>query len=158
MKIIEYKFNKSYSTILVSAGLLGLFLLLFQFINFRENTLILTVVTFFIVFLGTIYGAFFYSKKVPVIRFLEDRIELPLVLSTTDRVDQIMYRDFKSLKLFEGDISNRERPGYTGIELKFERVEHLDEVVFFQRKYLEEQEYQDLIESLGSILSVSKGL
>ena len=157
MKTIEYKFNKSYSTIIVCVGLLSLFLFLFQFINFRENTLVFTIAIFLMVFLGSVYGAFFHTKYVPVIKFLEDRIELPAKLTRIKKNDQIMHRDFKSLKLFDGDISNQERPGYTGIELTFERVENIDEVVFFQRKYLEEKEYQDLFETLSLIISsVSK--
>jgi len=61
-----------------------------------------------------------------------------------------MYRDIKSLTIFDGDIRNQKRPGYKGLEIIFERVENIEEVCFLQKHYFEESEYEEIINILNS--------
>ena len=145
MQTFEYRPNKSYSTYLISVGLLLSFLVIFNVISFRENTFALTIFVFVSVFGWIVYNSIFHTKKKFFLVFDETSLELPAKVTMSGKKETIMYRDLKSAQLFVGDIRNQKRPGHTGLELIFERVEHVEEVCFLQKNHFEDDEYQQII-------------
>ncbi len=149
MQSFEYKPNKSYSTYLISMGLLVSFLFIFNIVGFRENTFVFTIVVFISVFSWIIFKTFAKDKEKQLLTFEEDSLTLPAKATQSQTVETVMYRDIKSSTFFDGDIRNQKRPGHKGLEITFERVEGIEEVCFLQKTHFEFEEYEAIIQLLN---------
>jgi hypothetical protein len=149
MESFEYKPNKSYSTYLITMGFFAASLFVFNFINFRENTFIYTVLVFISVLSWIIYNSFFNTKEKYFLVFESNALTLPSKVTASGLKESIDYKYIKTATLFDGDIQNPKRPGYKGLELIFERVENIEETIFLQKNYFEPYQYNKIIDLLN---------
>jgi len=153
MKVFEYKLNKSYSTYLTAMSLVVIFIFIFNGMSLQRDSLLLTIIIFMIVSSWIFYMSFSSRKKRSFLEFKEKHLNFPGQVTGSGKDELIPLTSINSIEVLNGDLHHKKRPGFTGIEVFFERVENIQESVFLQKKYFEENEYETIIKELYAILN-----